>query len=291
MFGIVNEDGTMSRLVAIDKTTGAFTDLTDLDVENVEGLGFSADGTLLGVRGDTDRKVVVINQTTGVTTVRAVLGTNGGSDYESIACLTDSINKIAATVFKDVDYSGVFDNEDIGSQGARLSLFRDVNGDGHLDGGDLQVGEELSGPAGYYVFDISAKGHFLVSVDIATLPDYSVLTTTDLHTASVFGFGGVDNYNGFNGPSADVLTKLPATGGEIIIGAMGTVHLEAIMYQPSTKTLFAADSGRLDSAWSPLTRTRSIQAPPSPSLFRRRRLFTCRFMIFWDGRYRCLWTE
>jgi uncharacterized repeat protein (TIGR01451 family) len=267
LFGIVNEDGTMSRLVAIDKNTGAITDLTDLDVENVEGLGFSADGTLLGVRGDTDRKVVVIDQSTGVTTLRAVLGTNGGSDYESIACLTDSINKITGTVFNDVDYNGVYDNGDLGFQGARLSLFRDVNGDGLLDGGDLLVGEELSGPGGYYVFEISAKGHFLVSVDIATLPDYAILTTTDLHTASFYGFGEVDHYNDFgfklhkpdkdpalcyvvadndlNGPSADVLTKLPATGGEIIIGPTGTVHLEAVVYQPSTQILYAADAGRL----------------------------------------------
>lgn len=267
LFGIVNENGTMSRLVTIDKATGAIMDLTDLDVENIEGLGFSADGTLLGVRGDSDQKVVIIDQATGETTVRAQLGANGSSDYESIACLTDAVNKISGTVFKDVNKNGTFDYGDLGFGGATVKLFRDVNDNGQIDYSDTLVGTETSDSNGDYLFVISAKGQFLISVDVSTLPDYAVLTSTDLHTASFYGFGEVDENNDFgfklrkdtkdpalcyvvadndlNGPSADVLTKLPGTSGEVIIGGTGTFHLEAAAYRPTTGTLFAADSGRL----------------------------------------------
>jgi uncharacterized repeat protein (TIGR01451 family) len=267
LYGIVNENGTKSRLVAIDKATGAIMDLTDLDVENIEGLGFSADGTLLGVRGDSDQKVVIIDQATGETTVRAQLGANGRSDYESIACLTDAVNKISGTVFEDANYDGALDYSDVRYPGATVNLYRDVNGNGKIDAADKLVGTEVTDYLGEYLFVISAKGQFLIAVDVSTLPDYAQLTTTDLHRADFYGFGLEDTHNDFgfklkphkdpalcylvadndmlNGPSSDVLTKVPASGGEVVIGSTGTIHLEAIAYRPTTGTLFGADSARL----------------------------------------------
>lgn len=265
LFGIVNENGTMSRLVTIDKATGAIMDLTDLDVENIEGLGFSADGTLLGVRGDDDKKVVIIDQATGATTVRAQLGRSGGSDYESIACLTDAVNKISGTVFEDKNYDGTLDGSDVRYPGATVNLYRDVDNNGRIDATDTLVGSEITDGYGDYQFVISAKGHFLISVDIATLPDHAHLTTTSLHRADFYGFGekDLDNDFGFkiqkkdqalcyivadndqNGASKDVLAKLPGYGGEVIIGQTGTIRMEAIAYRPTTGTLFGADSARL----------------------------------------------
>ncbi|MFT4603662.1 MAG: putative repeat protein (TIGR01451 family) [Rhodothermales bacterium] len=197
LFGIVNKDGTMSRLVAIDKANGAITDITDLDVENIEGLGFSADGTLLGVRGDSDQKVVIINQATGKTTVRAELGTNGSSDYESIACLTDAVNKISGTVFEDTNYDARFDSGDVRFHGATVNLYRDVNGNGKIDATDTLVGSETTDYRGEYLFVISAKGQFLISVNVSTLPDHAQLTTTDLHSATFFTYGQHDRGNDF----------------------------------------------------------------------------------------------
>ncbi|MBO6574165.1 MAG: DUF11 domain-containing protein [Rhodothermales bacterium] len=268
LFGIVNEDGTMSRLVAIDKNTGALTDLTDLDVENIEGLGFSADGTLLGVRGDGDAKVVVIDQTTGATSVRAHLGVRGNTDYESIACLTDSTNKISGTVFEDKDKDGARGHGDLGFAGATVKLYKDVNNNGKVDQNDKLLDTEVTDHKGEYLFEISARGDFLIVVEKGTLPAHATLTTTDLHTAWFGGFGEHDSDNDFgftvkhiskdpalcyvvadndhrSGNSADVLSKLTSHGAEQVIGSTGTFALEAIAYQKKTHTLYAADAGRL----------------------------------------------
>ena len=266
MFGIVNEEGRKSRLVTINRETGELMDVTDLDVENVEGLGFSADGTLLGVRGDSDKKVVVIDQTTGKTQVRAHLGAYGGSDYESISCLTDRVNTISGTVFEDKDKNGAFGSADRGFGGAVIKLYRDVNNNGRIDANDKQLGTTTSDNWGEYEFEISSVGDFLISIHKDSLPAHAELTTTDLHTAWFGGFGETDSDNDFgfkikhdpkdpalcylvadndhNGLH-DYLTKLPASGSEIVIGKTGTQSIESVAYRASTGTLFAADGGRL----------------------------------------------
>jgi uncharacterized repeat protein (TIGR01451 family) len=267
MFGIVNEDGVSSRLISIDKNSGAISDLTDLDVENVEGLGFSADGALLGVLGDLDREVVVIDQQTGETTTRATLGTNYGTDYEGIACMTDDSNEVTGRVFEDVNENGVFDGYDDGFEGATIQLYRDLNANGQVEASDALLDQTTSDGYGNYSFVISALGDFLVSVDQSSLPGYSTLTTTGVHQVWFGAFGETDTGNDFgftpgapasnpalcyvvadndlNGGSEDVLTKLPGYGSEVIIGDTGTIHVEAIAYRPSTNTLFAADADRL----------------------------------------------
>lgn len=267
LFGIVNEDGAMSRLVKINKVSGDVLDLTDLDVENVEGLGFQADGTLLGILGDLGRKVLVIDQNTGYTSTRADLGVQDGQDYEAIACLTDSKNLITGRVFKDKNENGQFNSGDVNFAGATIRLFRDANRNGKVDYGEPEVGSTKTGADGTYSFTISAIDDFVIVVDQASLPAYAVLTTTETHVASFDGYGQTDKDNDFgftvrrpeekpalcyvvadndnNGPSADVLSKLPTAGGEIIVGGTGTVHVEAIAYRPSTGTLFAADANRL----------------------------------------------
>ncbi|MCH8246465.1 MAG: DUF11 domain-containing protein [Bacteroidetes bacterium] len=228
MYAIMNENGKMSRLITIDKTTGVSTDVTDLDVENVEGLGFHPDGRFLGVLGNGGQKLLEIDPSDGTTTVVAYLGINGNKDYEGVACLTEEQNRIEGSVLLkkkidleleksatgpqpnlDVAYvlSLLFNatphatapnpNSGVPGVGIKVNLFADNNEDGVLDGGDSFLASTLTDGAGGYAFDISAVGHFVVLVDLATVPFLAVLPLDHQETAVFVGFGETDTGNDF----------------------------------------------------------------------------------------------
>ena len=248
MYGIINSSGRKSRLVLIDKADGSVTDLFDLDVENVEGLGFTADHVLLGVLGDTDRKLVVIDITTGQTTLYANLGTGGNLDYEGVACLTDARNRITGTVFFDANQDGVLNAGDSGHAGVAVMLYRDGNADGLIGHpSDVFITSILSGTNGGFVFDISSLGRFVITTNLATYPAGSFLTTTNTHTAHFTAFGQTDAGNNFGffrqggGQRADLkLTKTvdqhkvalntPVTF-RITVQNEGTVNMTGIMVE------------------------------------------------------------
>ena len=228
MYAIMNENGKMSRLITVDKSTGASTDVTDLDVENVEGLGFHPDGRFLGVLGNGGQKLLIIDPSDGTTTVIADLGINGNKDYEGVACLTEEQNRIEGSVRlkKKIDLeleksaTGPLPNLEVeyvlsllynltphaaaanpntGSPGVgiKVDLFADNNEDGILDGGDSFLASTLTDGSGDYVFDISAIGHFVVQVDLTTIPFLAVLPLDNQETAVFVGFGGTDSGNDF----------------------------------------------------------------------------------------------
>ncbi len=235
MYGIINDSGRMSRLVLIDKLTGALTDLFDLDVENVEGLGFTADHVLLGVVGDSGRELVVIDVNTGNTTPYATLGAGGNSDYEGVACLTDGRNVITGTVFFDADQSGTLNTGDSGHTGVTVRLYRDGNGDGLLGHPtDVLIATQLSGANGFYSFGIWSLGRFVITTDLSSYPAGSFLTTTNIHTAHFTNFGQVDAGNDFGffrqggGQQADLRLTKTVDQHKVSLGAVVTFTVQVL---------------------------------------------------------------
>ena len=92
MYASVNSGGSSDRLIRIDKTTGATTDVALITVPDIEGLGTDPSGQLWGTSG-TQGILYELNKVTGV-------GSNGrpinnGSDYESVDCYALSPSVIA----------------------------------------------------------------------------------------------------------------------------------------------------------------------------------------------------
>ena len=101
MYAAVNSGGSTDRLIRIDKTTGATTDVALITVPDIEGLGTDPTGQLWGTSG-TQGILYELDKVTGI-------GSNGrpinnGSDYESVDCYAFSPSVIAdLAVTKTVD--------------------------------------------------------------------------------------------------------------------------------------------------------------------------------------------
>ena len=95
-FAIANGNGTLDNLVIIDPTTGATTIIgspAEGGVRDIEGLGFTPDGDLIGTSGAgggpaVANSIVDIDKETGVATVRN--GSLTFIDQESVDCLTSA---------------------------------------------------------------------------------------------------------------------------------------------------------------------------------------------------------
>lgn len=233
MYAIQNSDGEDSRLITINKLTGATTDIGDLDVPNVEGLGFHPDGRLLGVNGDSFRSVmeIPIAPFTGLTTPISNLGVNGWDDYEGIACLTEPDNRIEGTVYlspdridlrllktanvttnKGVDvieYEITVSNDNTSpvagpnptsgnaAPGVTVNLYRDKGTIGIYDPLDEFVASTITGPSGGYHFEVSANGTFIVRVDLSSITNNAYDPTDNEEAVSFVGFGEVSAGNDF----------------------------------------------------------------------------------------------
>jgi len=227
MYAIQNTDGNDSRLITINKATGATTDIGDLDVPNVEGLGFYPDGRLLGVNGDSFRSVMQIplDPFTGVTIPVSTLGINGWKDYEGISCLTETDNRIEGTVYvnpsyidlkliksatvtpgtgsDEIAYTITVTNDDsnpvagpnavsgTGLAGMTVNLYRDNNVIGVYDTNDDFLASTVTGPGGSYAFPIAANGNFIVTVDLASVPNVAFIPPDNEEAVQFVGFGEV----------------------------------------------------------------------------------------------------
>lgn len=92
MYAAVNSGGSTDRLITINKSTGAATDVAQITVPDIEGLGVDANGNLWGTSGTQDI-LYEINKSSG-------LGFNGrpldnGGDYEAVDCFATSPSIIA----------------------------------------------------------------------------------------------------------------------------------------------------------------------------------------------------
>ncbi len=89
MYASANNGGAGERLVRIDVSTGAVTDISDFGVDDIEGLSFDDSGQLWGTTGTAalpgeQNSLYEISLITGAAINRRAL--DNGTDYESVAC-------------------------------------------------------------------------------------------------------------------------------------------------------------------------------------------------------------
>jgi hypothetical protein len=200
MYAVNNNVGSADRLVRVDKSTGATTDVGPLGVTDMEGLTFDASGNFYGTTGEfggTPNSVWDIDKVTGMAGNQRALSLPG-VDFEAVAFNTEGFNTITGRVFRDVNGDSVFNGSDAGQGGVTVRLRRDVNGDGQVDPGDILLHSLDTDAAGNYSFAFPATGGFVLDIDTGDLSTTSFLTT-DNREAANFGtnFGLIDSGNDF----------------------------------------------------------------------------------------------
>ena len=194
LYAIANNGGATDRLVAIDKATGAVTDVGPLGQGDMEGLGFDPFGTLYGTTGSVAstnaNSLFTVDPTTG--TASLVAGLVDGTDHEATDCLTDGVNTISGRTFLDRDGSGAYSGPggpDAPEPGAWVTLFRDTDGDGVVSDGDVAVDSVQTGADGAYAFTVAATGDFVVAAEDLAGAAGGAWTTAESHPAQFTGFG------------------------------------------------------------------------------------------------------
>ena len=92
MYATINSGGSTDRLVTVNKSTGATTDVALITVPDIEGLGTDPSGQLWGTSG-TQGILYEIDKLTGIGSNGRTI--NNGSDYESVDCFAFSPSIIA----------------------------------------------------------------------------------------------------------------------------------------------------------------------------------------------------
>jgi len=150
-FAIANGAGTLDMLVVVDPITGATTPIgspADSGVQDIEGLGFTPAGELIGTSGNgggaVANSIVDINKTDGSASVRNDALTF--DDHEAVDCLTNayidpSIGLEKATNGLDADTAtGPF----VGANGTVTWTYRITN-NGNLPLFDLALTDDIEG--------------------------------------------------------------------------------------------------------------------------------------------------
>ena len=104
---------TGSRLVVIDKTTGAVTDRGAHGINGMEGLTFGRNGLMYASTGNTGTnpdRLWTVDVATGAATLVSAMPASY-HDYDALECATGASNSITGTVFGDLDNDGVYDPE------------------------------------------------------------------------------------------------------------------------------------------------------------------------------------
>jgi hypothetical protein len=217
MYGIANDGGVNDELVTINKFTGAIASVGPFNVDDVEGLGFFNDGTLYATTGDNfppgvDGIPDTLYQADKTSGAAAFVRTfTNGSDFEALDCLVADVNTITGTVFLDTNENGglyEFGTDDP-EQGVTVRLYRDTNGDGQVDGGDILIQTQVTDPTGFYSFTVGAAGPFVLDIDPGDLPADNVLTTDNLEAANFVNTGPAFSEFGQTDPFNDFGYRLP----------------------------------------------------------------------------------
>ncbi len=154
LYAIANNGGAAGgdRLIRVDKTTGASTDVGEIGHSDVEGLSFTPDGTLYGVTGGQAPVggIFSINKDTGVGA--AITELDNGDDYEAVDCMiaedddADGLCNLGEDIVgsdpndADTDDDGVLDGDernperDFDGDGLVNALDPDSDNDGLFDG-------------------------------------------------------------------------------------------------------------------------------------------------------------
>lgn len=94
---------------------------------------------------------------------------------------------VSGKVFSDKNADGVLGAGEVGTRGAIVRLYRDLNGDGFVDRSDPLVAETTSDGQGDYRFAVAETGQFVVRVDAASLPRGERLTASSQHRIAISG--------------------------------------------------------------------------------------------------------
>jgi len=144
LYAATNSGGSSDRLVIVNKSTGATTDVALITVPDIEGLGTDLTGQLWGTSG-TQGILYEIDKATGVGSNGRTI--NNGSDYEAVDCFAFS-----PTVTADLSLGKTVDDA-TPSEGAAISYTVTVSNAGPGPATVVQVMDLL--PAGVSFFAAS----------------------------------------------------------------------------------------------------------------------------------------
>jgi hypothetical protein len=160
LIGLVNPVTGPSRLVSINRLTGATSPLLTLDVSQVSGLSFDAGGDLLALVAGTAARVVVISLSTGTTATR--FSVEGGAN--GFTCMTNTPNSVSLRVHADRNGNGAVDGLEEPLEGIAVGLWRDIDANGRLDSDDILLVSDSTDADGLVDFVTASRGDFLVRV-------------------------------------------------------------------------------------------------------------------------------
>ncbi len=215
MYASVNSGGSTDRLITVNKATGAATDVAQITVPDIEGLGVDANGNLWGTSG-TQNILYEINKNTG-------LGFNGrpldnGGDYEGVDCFATSPSIVAdIAVTKSVDDAnpdpgdtirytvGVVNN---GSGNATVLQIQDLLPSGvSFSAAAPSQGSYNPGSGVWYVGNLNNGASATLLLDAQVDSDAPSGTITN--TASVLSLSQTDPVASNDSASADIVVNRP----------------------------------------------------------------------------------
>lgn len=97
---------------------------------------------------------------------------------------------VSGKVFFDKNADGVLGAGEVGTRGAIVRLYRDLDGNGFVDRRDPLVAETTSDSQGDYRFAVAETGQFVVRVDASSLPRGERLTASSQHLIAISGVRG-----------------------------------------------------------------------------------------------------
>ncbi len=179
-----------SKLIEVNRFTGAVISSVDMDEPDAEGMGFSSDGVLYATIGSSVRELWTVHLD-GTMTDSVDLGDGGVcSDVEAVTSTTAPADTIGGTVWDDPDMDQNIGGAESGISGVTVNLYYDVNGDGLIDAGDIVIQTTTTDGNGDYGFLFGTNANLLLDIDESTLPAGYGMTTDNLEEAS---FTDIDN--------------------------------------------------------------------------------------------------
>jgi uncharacterized repeat protein (TIGR01451 family) len=148
------------------------------------------------VPDNTDITNIAASSYTGVTLGE---GKSIAAASPGVTIKTDN-SSISGTLYKDTNLNSIFNNgEPLLPVGIKVTLYKDVNGNGTIDLNDLIVSEVDTDANGKYTFLDIPNGTYIIRVDTTDpqIPTGKLLITPNNLTATVAGLPVIDRHFGF----------------------------------------------------------------------------------------------
>jgi hypothetical protein len=177
MYGANSDGGTFnSQLVIINYNTGATTVVGSFDGTgmnrnmDIEGIGSSDCGAIYATSGNSgsgtvNNRLYSVNKMTGAATVITSGVFSSGGDFEASDCLFAPFNRLGGYTFSDLNNNGVENVGEPRQGGFTVQLYRDINNNNAVDGGDELLQTVVSDAMGNFTFPVSGVvGNFVMRV-------------------------------------------------------------------------------------------------------------------------------